>query len=416
MSIHPTRRRLGAGALAAGLLVLGPATAFALAGVPVSPRAELNQANDVDGLDVMLERDVPPSGTETRLVGLEDDGAALWAYCVQFFEPLNYDEPQMVEVPWNEYPDPDSPFHENRDEIHWILQNSYPVLDLNEVETAAGGEFNDGLSVEEAIGGTQAAIWLLSDELPLNVAYMEAGSESEQDAAALYTYLTGEANVGIGDQPEPELSLTPASLSGEAGTVIGPFEVSTTADVVDVTADLPEGVELVDSEGTTLPAQITDGSTFSVDVPADAAAGGGSFELTAEASLSAGRLFIAADYDKHKSQSLILAHSDEVEVSVEGTVDWTAEPAETPTPTPSETPSESPTPTPSDTPSETPTPTPSDTPSETPSESPTPSPSETPDEELPDTGASPTLLLAVGLGLVAAAAFLLRRRFAGAAE
>jgi LPXTG-motif cell wall-anchored protein len=40
----------------------------------------------------------------------------------------------------------------------------------------------------------------------------------------------------------------------------------------------------------------------------------------------------------------------------------------------------------------------------------------TPDEDLPDTGASPTLLLTVGLGLVAAAGFLLRRRFAGAAE
>lgn len=413
MSIHPTRRRLGAGALAAGLLVLGPATAFA-EDVAVVPRAELNPANDVDGLDVMLERDVPPSGTETRLIGLEDEGVALWAYCVQFFEPLNYDEPEMVEVPWDEYPDPESPFHENRDNIHWILQNSYPVLDLDAVETATGLEFSDGLSTEEAIAGTQTAIWLYSDELPLDVAYMSAGSDSEQDVAALYTYLTGDANVGIGDQPEPELSLTPASLSGEAGTVIGPFEVSTTADVVDITAPLPEGVELVESEGATLPAQVTDGTTFGVDVPADAAAGEGSFQLSAEASLSAGRLFIAADYDKHKSQSLILADSEKVEVSVEGAVDWTAKPTETPTPTPSETPSETPTPTPSETPSETPSP--SDTPSETPSESPTPSPSDSPDEDLPDTGSSPTMLLALGLGLVTAAAFLLRRRFAGASE
>ncbi|RIQ31234.1 TQXA domain-containing protein [Jiangella rhizosphaerae] len=322
----------------------------------------------------------------------------------------------MIEVPWDAYPVPDAPFTANADRILWVLQHSYPVTSTADIEAALDGvvAFNDGLSEQEAITATQAAVWSFSDAVQPNLDdFTREGDDVDADVRALFEYLTGEDNTGIGEQPTPALSLEPSSLSGEAGTVIGPFTVSTTADTVDVTADLPEGVELVDGDGAPLGDQLADSATFGVHVPADAEAGDGTVRLHAEAHLNIGRLFVS-DTDEIRTQSLILAQSEKTELDVEGTVDWTAAPTETPTPTPTETP----TPTPSETPSEspTPTPTPSESPSETPSQSPTPSPSDTPDEDLPDTGASPTLLLTIGLGLVAAAAFLLRRRFAGAAE
>lgn len=416
MSTHVRRRAAGAGVAAAlGAAVLLPVSASAaddLETADAEVRAIIHPDGNVPGYRVNFEG----GSIQAILLGLlADDGAALKTYCVEVNVPINDDpELNMIEVPWDSYPVPDAPFTENADHILWVLQHSYPVVPVDEIESALDGavSFNDGLSEREAITATQAAVWSFSDAVQPNLDdFTSEGGDVDADVRALFEYLTGEDNVGIGEQPAPALSLDPSSLSGEAGGVIGPFTVSTNADTVDVVAELPEGIELVDGDGAPLGDQLTDGATFGVDVPADAEAGDGTVRLHAEAYLNTGRLFVS-DTDEIRTQSLILAQSEKTELDVEGTVDWTAGPTETPTPTPSETPSETPTPTPSETPSETPTPTPSDTPSETP----TPTPSETPDEDLPDTGASPTTLLAVGLGLVAAAAFLLRRRLAGAAE
>ncbi len=421
MFIHPNLRRLGAGALVAGMLAgaayLTPAAAaeFDLSGV--EPKANLEPGDHDYAYDVN-RTDVEDATVEGVLFGLRaDDGALLQAYCVEISVPIASPDVEMSEVPWDAYPEPDAPFAENSPKILWVLQHSYPVLSVEEIEAALPDvTFNDGLSADEAITATSTAVWTFSDAITVDLDDITTeNDEIDADVRALYEYLIGEENVGIGEQPEPALSLDPTSLSGEAGSVLGPFTVSTNAEAVDVTADLPEGVELVDAEGAPLGGQVGNGDTFGVDVPEDAEAGEGTVRLHAEANLSTGRLFVGST-EEIRTQSLILAQSEKTELSVEGTVDWTAGPTPTPTPTPSETPSETPTPTPSETPSETPTPTPSDTPSETPSESPTPTPSETPDEDLPDTGASPALLLTVGLGLVAAAGLLLRRRFVGAAE
>ncbi|WP_158602757.1 thioester domain-containing protein [Jiangella rhizosphaerae] len=417
MSTLSRRRAAGAGVAAAlGAAVLLPTSAAAsdFETADAEARAIIHPDGNVAGYRVNFEG----GSIQAILLGLlADDGAELKTYCVEVSVPINDDpELNMIEVPWDAYPVPDAPFTANADRILWVLQHSYPVTSTADIEAALDGvvAFNDGLSEQEAITATQAAVWSFSDAVQPNLDdFTREGDDVDADVRALFEYLTGEDNTGIGEQPTPALSLEPSSLSGEAGTVIGPFTVSTTADTVDVTADLPEGVELVDGDGAPLGDQLADSATFGVHVPADAEAGDGTVRLHAEAHLNIGRLFVS-DTDEIRTQSLILAQSEKTELDVEGTVDWTAAPTETPTPTPTETP----TPTPSETPSEspTPTPTPSESPSETPSQSPTPSPSDTPDEDLPDTGASPTLLLTIGLGLVAAAAFLLRRRFAGAAE
>lgn len=414
MPSHVARRRLGAGVLAAAVaLPFGALTASAAEVAEAEIQAaHLDPDQNYDGLSVQLVGS--DHTTETRLFGLSmDDGTWLKTYCVEFTVGLNGDYPNMTEVGWDEYPGgPDSPFHVNRDHVNWILHHSSPALDGPAIEGESGLTFENGLSVEEAITATQASIWHFTDGVELAENATPNNPESSADVFALYGYLTGEANVGIGEQPQPELAVDPGSLSGEAGTQIGPFVVSTTAEVAALESALPDDVALLTANGEPAPPEVTDGTELYVAVPEDAEADGGGFSLTASATLSLGRLFVGTEFlggnDKARTQSLILAASENTELKVDATVDWTAAPTPTPTPTPTETPTPTPTPTPSETP--TPTPTPTDTPSETPSESPTPTPTETP--ELPDTGAgaSTPLVLGAVLALAAGGALVLRRR------
>src|SRR5690349_14153381 len=64
----------------------------------------------------------------TSLIGFElADGTKLQMYCVQIDTPIDRDH-QMIEQPWESYPNPDSPFNDNRDKINWILHNGFPVV------------------------------------------------------------------------------------------------------------------------------------------------------------------------------------------------------------------------------------------------------------------------------------------------
>ncbi|PSL08358.1 LPXTG-motif cell wall-anchored protein/TQXA domain-containing protein [Haloactinopolyspora alba] len=423
MSTHVLRRRLGVGVLAATTAaMLVPTTATALDVADAEAQAELAPDNNVAGYGVNFQ---DREALKTLLIGLRTgDGAALRTYCVEIEIGID-DEAEMVEVPWDQYPVPDAPFTENADKILWALQHSYPVTDLDRIEQELDGvSFNDGLSEQEAITATQAAVWTFSDAATVDVDDITTkGGDVDADVRSLYEYLTGDANVGIGDQPEPALSLDPAALEGEAGELIGPFSVSTTADEVTVAPTLPDGVTVVGPDGAPLPETVTDGAEFSVDVPEDAEAGSGTVHLDAMAQLDIGRLFVGST-DEIRTQSLILAQSEKTKLEVEGTVEWKATPVPTPTETPTATPTstETPSPTPTETPTpsptstETPTPSPTSTEDATPSETPTPSPSETPEGELPDTGAAPAPLLMVALVLLGGAAVLLRRRLLSAGD
>lgn len=376
--------------------------------------------NDVAGLRVRLDG---RGEQRTMLIGLSTpDGAALQTYCVELHMPIDMDHPDMREVPWDAYPNPESPFHENRDRINWILHHSYPEVELSDIEAEVDHDFRNGLSAEEAIAATQAAIWHFSDGDTLARRNVTPGEPaSGLDVRALYGYLTGSANDGIADPPDPELALAPASLTGESGTVFGPFQVSTTADSAAVTADLPDGVQLVDTDGAEIGATIGDGGELYVDVAESTPAGSGTVELSASVTMSLGRLFIGSDYENHPTQSLILAAAENAELAVTGDVKWTEpaqpEPTSEPTPEPTETaePTESPEPEPTTEPTESPegTQTPEASPSESPeeTESPQPEPTDTPGEDqLPDTGAAPGTLILAGLVAVAMGGLVLARR------
>ncbi|TDV51078.1 thioester domain-containing protein [Actinophytocola oryzae] len=318
----------------AGAAVAGVSVALMMsAGVPAGAdpvRGTVDSNGDIEGYHVNLGANY--DDMSTALIGFKlDDGTSLQVYCVEIDTPID-SKHAMVEQPWDNYPNAGSPFHQNRTKINWILHNGFPVVGteaLARTLTDKGETLTDGIDSKEAITATQAAIWHFSDNKNLDLnepfAPSKGPKSSKADVVALYKYLIGDANVGIGDQPTPGLAISPTDASGDAGTRIGPFTVSTTGDIEKLTTKLPDGVKITDANGKELSAeQIEDGTELFLDVPADEADGEGTFELTATAGVDTGRLFVGENYAKKATQSLIVAKSEQSEIVASAGGKWTA--------------------------------------------------------------------------------------------
>ncbi len=385
-----------------GALVAGSAAALSLGSVPASAdgaKADIVRGGGENGYNV----NIGSESQQTTLFKLNIEGGnTLRAYCVEI--SVNVDPSRsLFESPWDEFPNPDSPFHANRDRINWVLQHGFPVKDTDAlVQTLEGQgvELHNGLDRKEAIAATQAAVWHFSDGKDIDrkdpSSARDAGSDA--DVLALYDYLTGESNVGIAE-PTPALNVSPETATGKAGERLGPFTVATTGEITEITSELPEGVKLTDADGKELTAaDIADGTEIYVDVPEEAEEGAGAFSLNATAHLATGRLFVSEGYQKKPAQSLIVASSEDTNLSAKASVEWAAAPQPT---QPEET-------TEVTTPSETTT-QPAAPTTETSQPAVTPQANT---DDLADTGASPMVPLLIGLGLVGAGtgAILLQRR------
>ncbi|SFW65053.1 thioester domain-containing protein [Amycolatopsis australiensis] len=267
-------------------------------------------------------------------------GGTLKLYCVQLTVGLRTDV-DMVERPWNKYPAP-GPFNTNSAKINWVLHHGYPATGLDalgNVLTKAGVETHDGISEREAIAATQAAVWHFSDGVNLDLDKPlsdqdDAGNNA--DVAALYKYLTGDQNKGIGEQPKPTLNIAADKTDGTAGGKIGPYSVATTGDITSLTSQLPDGVKITDKDGKELKAaDVKDGSKLYVDVPAGTQPGKGGFTLKATGELDTGRLFVAENYARQEAQSLIVASSEKTEVTANAAASWSEAAAPTATTAPS---------------------------------------------------------------------------------
>ena len=212
-------------AAAAGVMVAAPA-ALADDG---AARGRVAKDAGAKGFSVNLDHD-QPFVAELFVLKLSD-GSKLRMYCSQIDVALRTDV-DMVERPWNKYPQPGSPFHDNSAKINWVLHHGYPANDLGALQTVLdkkGITLHDGLSKEEAITATQAAVWHFSDnknidtEKPLPYESADEGA----DVLALYEYLTGKDNTGIGQQPKPTLNIGADKTKGAQGTKIGPARSDT---------------------------------------------------------------------------------------------------------------------------------------------------------------------------------------------
>jgi TQXA domain-containing protein/LPXTG-motif cell wall-anchored protein len=315
--------RAGAGVTGAAV-VLMMAAAIPASAEPVTGVV----ADGAQGLNVDVG-DGFKNDLSTELISLTlDDGTKLGTYCVEIDTALDRAQP-LVEREFDDFPDQSSAFTENRDMINWILHNGFPEQDvqaLAKILTDRGTALSDGsLNVEEAVAGTQAAIWHFSDRTDLNQAEPVPGdARSSVDVLALYEFLIGPDNVGLRDEPTAALQIDPKTKSGTAGERIGPFEVRTNGTIEKLATSLPYGVRITDAQGRQLRAnQIVDTSKVFFDVPEDTADGAAKFILTATAAVDTGRLFVGQD-EGQRTQSVIVADSEEAQLTAEAFAEWKA--------------------------------------------------------------------------------------------
>jgi TQXA domain-containing protein/LPXTG-motif cell wall-anchored protein len=242
----------------------------------------------------------------TSLLRLKVDGTdeILLTYCIDINTQVR--KVAYAEKGWGE-----TSLGDNAKYVNWILHHSVPYLSAADLATAAGlpGE----PSIQEAVAGTQAAIWHFSDGYDLRIGY------NRETVEAIYTYLTGDRNTGMDDEPAPTLSLTPENAGGEPGDLLGPIEVSTSAERVDVSlSGAPEAAKLLGPDKETEVTTAKNGDKLYVKVPKGTADGSVKVNADVTARVSPGRVFKAAV----ESQILILADSDEVKVHDETTVSW----------------------------------------------------------------------------------------------
>jgi TQXA domain-containing protein/LPXTG-motif cell wall-anchored protein len=320
------------GAAAIVLAVAAPAAAEPATG-------KVDPAKNVIGYQVNIGDDWL-SNLPTSLIGFKlADGTELGVYCVQLKTEID-EEHDMVERPWEDYPDADSPFNKNRAKINWVLHHGFPALSLADLAKQIP-DAHDGIDTLEAIAATQSAVWHFSDDIDLNQDNPLTGGAADQnakdDVVALYNFLTGDKNTGLDEPAAAALKIDPADRDGQSGTKIGPFKVSTNATVKELKADLPDGVRVTDADGNELAADaIKDGTELFLDVPAGTADGDGTFELSALSSLATGRLFVGKDAN-HPTQSLIVAAAKNTTITAEAGAKWTTAPVTTTTETTSET-------------------------------------------------------------------------------
>ncbi|MFS8100864.1 thioester domain-containing protein [Lentzea alba] len=348
-------------------------------------------------------------GTAVIKLRIEDDEkrSNVFTYCVELPTPLE-DADSLKEATWGTHPNPKSKFPVNAGKVLWVLQNSYPGKSMDFIHEKYGDQFDK----KETIAATQAAIWHFSDEAKLDP------NKNSDDVMKLYERLIKDgAENEIKDQPKPTLEIDPASKSGKSGEKIGPFTITTTASEVKLTADLPDGVTVTKANGDPIAVEKKDKKAqelavkdtgnkvteFFVNVPEKQPTGSATFNLSAEAEIAIGRLFVQRNKDPRnpEAQSLVVAQPQKAKVEKEAKVDWKLEVKPSEPTKPSETPSSTPS---------SPAPTSS-------SATPTPAPGGGGDDDLAETGASILWPLVGGLVLVGAgvgALFVVRRKKATA--
>ncbi|MGW6443504.1 thioester domain-containing protein [Lentzea sp. NPDC055074] len=394
-----------------GTALLGASAILALSALPAHADVKItpDRGGQEQGHNVWLKDGDKSQKQDTWVIKLriEDDEnrSNVLAYCVELPTPLE-DGDVLKEVPWDKHPNPNTKFKgDNPGKVLWILNRSYPNKSVNDIKKTFG---IDKLDKQDVIAATQAALWHFSDNAELDV----DNKKNDAEVVALYKKFVADAKVE--DAPKPTLTIDPESKSGKPGEKIGPFKVTTTATEVKLTANLPEGVTVVDAQGNPLVVQQkADGVTvkgteniseFFVNVPAGAKDGQADFKLSAEAEIALGRLFVASNKDsKNVAQSLVVAQPQKAKVEKLGKADWKAGVVPTTTTTTTAT-------------TTTTTTVPETTPSTTSSTPANPAPGGG-EDDLASTGASILWPLLGGLVLVGAgvgALFVVRRKKAGA--
>ena len=325
-----------AAAALSALLVLGLAAPVAAEPAPYQGSVQGRYTGVAEHGHAVTMEGEPYTTTATFNLHLEESDQWLTAYCVDVRTGL-VEDAWYREDQWENHPgrgDFDQP-----GKVHWILKNSYPVVDVADLQEEAAMA---RLTESEALTATQAAIWHFSNGVDLD--QVEQGPELDVNVNAgnvthLYHHLIDNAEE-LPNEPASPLTVAPEADSGLAGEIIGAFTVETSGEDIPVGVDGPEGVAVVDAGSGDPVETVSDGDTVAFTVPADAEAGEATLVLETTATMETGRLFKGED-EEEPTQTLITAQDSEIVIAETASVAWDAaggtppEVASTRTPNPS---------------------------------------------------------------------------------
>lgn len=210
--------------------------------------------------------------------------------------------------------------------VLWVLANSYPAVSLEDFGAAAGVP---GISRNDAIEATQYAIWRYT-ELDFDAPWAWETPDSE----AAYWHLLDGANASPGLTPgdlQVTASVTAPSAAQSAGSLVGPFTVST--DQASVVVSVDPAVTVTDAAGTPVDlSAVVDGQELYLDLREATAAGSATVRVTAAGSTGIGAVISVPNAPggtptaEDHAQSMILVAPDTAETTGEAAVDWAALP------------------------------------------------------------------------------------------
>jgi TQXA domain-containing protein len=204
---------------------------------------------------------------------------------------------------------------DNLEQVGAILRHYYPNGD------GPDGQQITGSNADKA-AATQAAIWHYTDGYELT-----DGAPNTQVVIDNYGVILTAVEGGLEGFGEPTVTLSitpPASTEADAGELVGPYVVNTSADSVTLTPSA--GVSLHNEDGSPFTDAVVDGTQVWLKSDVE---GAGTISATAEAEIGSGRVFFTEGV-----QRLVLASTVTTDATAEATVNFLTPPPTTTTTAP----------------------------------------------------------------------------------
>ncbi|MFF2659687.1 Cys-Gln thioester bond-forming surface protein [Kitasatospora sp. NPDC058032] len=259
----------------------------------------------------------------------------LWAYCIEHdvhaLTGINGTVGDLGSyLGANRFTDPTV-----QSKVLWVLAHSYPALSLEEFGTAAGVP---GISRNDAIEATQYAIWRYTE-----LDHDGAWPWENADSKTAYYHLLAGANASTGMTPAEAattISISAPSTPQDAGTIVGPFVVTTNRPTVSVSVD--PAATLTDANGAVLdPTSIVDGQALYLDLRGTSESGTATITATAAGSTLSGHVVSVPTAPggtptaANHAQSIVLVAPSGATRSAEAVARWNTTGGATPSASPS---------------------------------------------------------------------------------
>ncbi|MCI0156454.1 thioester domain-containing protein [Leifsonia shinshuensis] len=313
------RRALVLGILASAVLVfsgVGAATASAIdAGTQNGSTVYVGKRQGYGGTGVFPVYAHPPADPANP--GDPD----LWAYCIEHNVSAKTDIEGVIDDPSgylgaNHFVDPAV-----QAKVLWVVAHSYPALSLADFGASVGVP---SIARNDAIEATQYAIWRYT-ELTFDAPW---AFETPDSGTAYWALLAG-ANASPVPTPvdTATVAISAPPAAPAAGTLVGPFVVTTNRTAARVTAS--PAATLTDAAGDPIdPSAVADGQSVYVDLRGTTAGGSTTLTATVSGAPVNGRIVsvpnlpggtaTAADH----AQSVILVAGSTATTSAQTAVTW----------------------------------------------------------------------------------------------